>query len=303
MNTASKRVLVAGATGYLGGFVAREFKKRGYFVRALARSAEKLKGMEDELDEIVVGEVTKPGTIRDVCEGMDVVFSSVGVTRQKDGLTFKDVDYQGNRNLLDAAIRAGVGKFIYTSVFRGPALLHLDTVKAHEDFVTALRASGIPYAVLRPNGFFSDMGEYMKMAEKGRIFLIGSGNNRINPIHGADLAVVCADAAEEDLREIDVGGPEVLTHREIARLASRSASKRERITSIPVWVMRAGVFLTRIFNRHQGELLAFFTEAMTADAVAPKAGSRTLAGHFQELAAESPRATRSNLGVGERVGR
>jgi len=303
MNADRNRVLVAGATGYLGGFVAREFKRRGYFVRALARSADKLRGMEDGLDEVVAGEVTKPETIRNVCEGMDVVFSSVGITRQKDGLTFQDVDYQGNRNLLDAAIRAGVERFIYVSVFRGPALLHLDIVKAHEDFVGALRASGIPCTVIRPNGFFSDMGEYMKMAEKGRIFLIGSGNNRINPIHGADLAVVCADAAEKNLPEIEAGGPEVLTHRQIAQLALRSASKRERITSIPVWVMRVGVFLTRIFNRHQGELLGFFTEAMTADAVAPQTGSRTLAGHFRELAAESPRTTRSNLGVGEMVGR
>ena len=48
------------------------------------------------------------------------VFSSVGITRQKDGLTFKDVDYQGNRNLLEVAKHAGVKKFIYVSVFRGP---------------------------------------------------------------------------------------------------------------------------------------------------------------------------------------
>ena len=39
-----KRILVAGATGYLGGFVAREFKSQGHFVRALARSPEKLGG-------------------------------------------------------------------------------------------------------------------------------------------------------------------------------------------------------------------------------------------------------------------
>lgn len=290
MNSSPRRVLVAGASGYLGGFVAGEFKKRGYFVRALARSAEKLKRMEDELDEIVVGEVTRPETIQSICDGMDMVFSSVGITRQKDGLTFQDVDYQGNKNLLEMAKRAGVKKFIYTSVFRGPDFLHLDIVRAHEDFVTVLKASGMSYAVLRPNGFFSDMGEYLKMALRGRVYLIGDGAKRVNPIHGADLAQVCVDAADQDIEEIDVGGPEVLTHREIARLAFEAAMKPERITSVPLWMMRTLVSLTRLISRHQGELLAFFTEAMTRDAVAPRKGSRRLADHFRELVA----ATRGN---------
>lgn len=279
-----KRVLVAGATGYLGRFVAMEFKSRGYFVRAMARSTGKLDPIRDSLDEVVQAEITRPDTLERVCDGIDIVFSSVGITKQKDGLTFRDVDYQGNRNLLEVAQRAGVRKFIYTSVFRGPSLLHLDIVKAHEDFVTVLKASGMEYAVVRPNAFFSDMGEYLKMARKGRVFLIGNGENRINPIHGADLAGVCVDAVDQDVLEIDVGGPDVLTHREIARLALAAAVKQERITTVPVWMMRGLVSLTRLFNRHQGELLAFFTEAMTADAVAPAAGFRSLANHFSEMA-------------------
>jgi len=287
MNTDRHRVLVAGATGYLGGFVARELKRRGHFVRALARSPERLQGMDPQPDQIVKGEVTRPRTLEGVCDGMDIVFSSVGITRQKDGLTFQDVDYQGNKNLLEAAATAQARKFIYTSVFRGPDLLHLDIVKAHEDFVSALRASGMAHTILRPTGFFSDMGEYMKMASRGRVYLIGNGQNRINPIHGADLAEVCADSLDRDMAEIEVGGPQVLTHRQIAGLALAAAGKGEKITSIPLWLMRGVVSLTRFFDTHQGALLAFFTEAMTADAVAPRAGSRTLENHFQTLATDS----------------
>jgi uncharacterized protein YbjT (DUF2867 family) len=147
-----KRVLVAGATGYLGGFVVQEFKTRGYFVRAMARSPEKLDHLQRSVDEVAKAEITQADTLKDVCDGIDVVFSSIGITRQKDTLTFRDVDYQGNVNLLEAAQRAGVGKFIYVSVFNGPNLLHLAIVKAHEDFVEALRASGIDYTVLRPTG-------------------------------------------------------------------------------------------------------------------------------------------------------
>ena len=84
-----QHVLVAGATGYLGGFVARELKARGDFVRALARSPEKLDPVP--LDEIAEAEVTRPASLGHVCDGIDVVFSSIGITRQKDGLSFRDV--------------------------------------------------------------------------------------------------------------------------------------------------------------------------------------------------------------------
>ena len=279
-----QRVLVAGATGYLGGFVAQEFKARGYLVRALARSPEKLDHVQGSLDEIVEAEVTLPETLEHICDGIDVVFSSIGITRQKDGLTFRDVDYQGNKNLLEVALRAGAKKFIYVSVFNGPNLLRLDIVRAHEDFVDELKASEIDYAVLRSTGYFSDMGEFLEMAKKGRVYLIGRGDNRGNPIHGADLAVACADAVEAEETEIDVGGPEVLAYREIAELAFRSLGKPARITVVPEWVMGLVVGLAKIFSRHQGELLAFFTTAMTRDVVAPAVGVHRLVDHFENLA-------------------
>ncbi len=281
MNTTRQRVLVAGATGYLGQFVAREFKRRGHYVRALARSRQKLDHMKDELDEIIVAEVTKPDSIRNLCDGIDVVFSSIGITRQKDKLTFRDVDYQGNRNLLEVAQQAGVRKFMYVSVFNGSNLLHLAIVRVHEDFIDVLKASGMDYAVLRPTGYFSDMGEFLKMARKGRAYLIGRGSKRINPIHGADLAVTCVDAIDGERQEIDVGGPEVLTYREIAELAFQSLGKRVRISSLPPWLMRLVVSVTKIFNKHQAELLAFFTTAMTSDAVAPAVGTHSLKAHYE----------------------
>jgi len=284
-----QKVLVAGATGYLGGFVAKEFKRRGHFVRALARTPHKLDYMKDQLDEIVQGEVTVPASIKHVCDSIDVVFSSVGMTRQKANLTFKDVDYQGNKNLLEVAQKAGVKKFIYVSVFNGPNLPHLAIVKAHEDFVDELKASGMNYAVIRPTGYFSDMGQFFNMAKKGRVYLFGPGNNRVNPIHGADLAVCCVDALEGEKQEIDVGGPEVLTYREIAELAFEVQGKRVKITSVPVWLMKFIIAVTKIFNKRQGELLDSFTTVMTSEVVAPANGTHALKEHYSTLQGNADR--------------
>ena len=98
-----KKVLVAGATGYLGRYVVQEFKKQEYWIRALSRNAVKLESLNDYVDEKFIGEVNDANSLQGVCKDMDVVFSSIGITKQKDGLTYMDVDYQGNVNLLEEA--------------------------------------------------------------------------------------------------------------------------------------------------------------------------------------------------------
>ena len=279
------RLLVAGATGYLGRFMVRELKARGHFVRALARTPAKLDDLGEELDEVVAGEVTRPASLVGCCEGIDMVFSSVGITRQQGRLSWRDVDYQGNLNLLAEARRAGVRKFIYVSAIDGPELTHLDIIKAHEDFVEALDASGLEYTVVRPTGFFSDLAEIYEMASKGRVYLFGDGDSRINPFHGADLAVACADALKDERQSIDVGGPEVLSWREVATLAFKVQGKPVRISTVPLWVMAVAIFFTRLFNRHTAGLMAFFTTIGTRNMVGPPSGDHTLGDHFQELEA------------------
>jgi uncharacterized protein YbjT (DUF2867 family) len=70
-----KKVLVAGATGYLGRFVVKAFKAKGCWVRALGRSEAKLAPIKELADELFIGEVTDPGSLDGLCDGIDAVFS------------------------------------------------------------------------------------------------------------------------------------------------------------------------------------------------------------------------------------
>jgi uncharacterized protein YbjT (DUF2867 family) len=279
----ARRVLLAGATGYLGGFVLRVLKRRGHFVRALARSPERV--LAAEPDEVACAEITRPETLAGVCDGMECVFSSIGITRQHDGLTWRDVDYRGNLNLLRVAGAAGVSRFVYVSLFDGARLRHLDIVAAHEDFVDELKASGLQWIVIRPTGYFSDLEEVYDMAGRGRVYLFGRGEHRANPIHGEDLASVCADAIEasEGGREIDVGGPRVFAWREIAEIALAARGQPQRITSIPTWAVHPVVALLRPFRRHRAELLRFFMTTATRDFVAPATGVHDLEKFYRDL--------------------
>ena len=121
------------------------------------------------------------------------------------------------------------------------------------------------------------------MARSGRIYLFGDGSNRINPIHGADLADVCVDALEGQEPQLDVGGPEVFTYREIAELAFETLGEPEKITCISKPVISAVVGAMRWLTpvKVYGPV-QFMASVMTMDVLGQSRGNRRLAEHFRD---------------------
>ncbi len=136
---------------------------------------------------------------------------------------------------------------------------------------------------MRPNGFFSDMGDFLSMAKNGTVYLFGDGNFKLNPIDGADLAEVCVDKALSDETEINVGGPEILTQNEIAELALQAWKKRIKISHLPDWIRKFTIWTMRTFtsSKTYGPV-EFFMTAMALDNIAPKYGTRKLEDFFNK---------------------
>lgn len=275
------RVLIAGSTGYLGKFLLSEAKERGFTVRALTRSEQKLSNVLESVDETYIGEVTKPSTLSGVARDVDVVISAIGITRQQDGLRYQDVDYQGNLNLLRQAISSKAKTFVYVSVLHADALRDLQIVQAKERFVCELARSGIGYAVIRPNGYFSDMLAFLDMAKRGRVFLFGRGDFRINPISGKDVARRCLDAIEMDTPELSFGGPVVFTHKEIAIQAFKALGRKPKVTYVPVFVGKALLWLVRTLTpaKIYGPI-EFTLTVITRDMLGPLSGDESLEEFF-----------------------
>lgn len=290
-----KKVLVAGATGYLGQFVIQALRAKGHWVRALGRSAEKLAPLEEYADELYIGEVTDPDSLAGVCDGIDVVFSSVGITRQKDGLTYQDVDYQANRDLLSIAEASGVSKFMYVHVLNAEKLRHVAMIQAKQAFVDELKPSTLDHVVICPTGFFSDMEEFLSMARSGRVYLFGDGSNRINPIHGADLAEFCVGAMDRQQQQLSVGGPEVFTYREIAELAFEVLDRPAKITCVPKPIISATVGALRWLTpaKVYGPV-EFMANVMTMDVIGEAHGQRRLADHFRDCGRTAGRNSRED---------
>ncbi len=279
-------VLVAGATGYLGGYIIKELAEQNIAYKAIASSPQKLIALET--DQVMKAEVTQAETLGGICAGMDVVISTVGITGQKNGLSYMDVDYQANLNLLREAQKAGVKKFIYISAFNGDKMRQLKIFQAKEAFVDELKKSGLDYTVMRPNGFFSDMLDFLKMAKRGRVYLFGSGQYRLNPIHGADVAEVVVDTIHSTEREINLGGPDILTQNEIAALALDTWYKDVKIIHLPDWTRRLSISLLRTFtsSKTYGPI-EFFLTAMAMNKVAPRCGRHRLYEFFKSETEQS----------------
>ncbi|MBP2623336.1 SDR family oxidoreductase [Streptococcus oricebi] len=284
-----EKILLAGATGYLGQFILRALLDKGCSTRIVVRNKDKIpQDLQEHAQlEIVEGQVTDPTSIEHLCQGIDQVISTVGITKQKDGLTYMQVDYQANQNLLEAAQRSGVRRFIYVSVLNGEKLRKIAIGAAKERFVDSLKGSGMDYCIIRPNAFYSDVSEIFDMAKKGRIYLFGKGDLRSNPIHGADLAEVCVSQLHSTDKEVRVGGPEILTQNELAQLAFSVLEKQPKISHLPDWLrlltLKIGKFC---LPKSVYGTLEFVLTVTAMELLAPASGQHTLGAYFEHLKEE-----------------
>lgn len=285
-------VLVAGATGYIGRHTVRALHDAGYRVRALARDERRLEPVADACDEVFVGAATRPETLDGLCDGIDVVVSSLGLRTFRARPTPEQVDLHANLNILRRAQDAGVRQFVFVSALHVDELAERAPIlRPREQFVGILKDSALDWTVLRPTGAFNDMAAAFRLAQRGWGLVLGDGRTMINPVHAADIAdVAVRSLTDPSLRgaEFGFGGPETYTMTEIAQLASRVLGKPQRIVYVPLWVADAAVALIRPFNSNAAGFLQMFRQAAaTLDMVGTPVGTHRLQGFYQELKGET----------------
>lgn len=257
-----KTVAVAGATGNCGLEVVRAAKARGLRVRALVRNEAKLEPVKDCCDEIRTVQVTDAKTLEGCLDGADYLVSAVGKTFQKDKISRRAVDVDANLNLFAEAKRAGVQRAALLSVFKASLDHPVVILRMRAEAEKGLIDSGIPYVIIRPSGFFSDMWEIFQMCQKkGTLWTFGSADMRFNPISLIDLGEFMVDSLLDDDnvgKVLDVGGPEVLSPREMAEMCAQIVQRKVKVKTIPLWLAKAGVFMIRPFSRGTWELAQFF---------------------------------------------
>ncbi|HEY4178280.1 MAG TPA: NAD(P)H-binding protein [Kofleriaceae bacterium] len=286
------KILLAGATGLVGGEVLRLLHERGLPVRTLSRDISQAQRLHDLTVDTRFVDATEPGALTGVCDGIDIVISTLGAPvaqKAKEKRSFAAVDAVGNIALLGEAERAGVGRFIYLSACYDDSTKGTAYIRAHIAVEEALRTAKLAAAFVRPTGVFGAFGELVEMAAKGPLPLIGGGDALTNPIHERDVAEALVAELTTEIRigvprEVNVGGPETVSRRELALQIYRSLAKNPRLIRVPRWLISFGAAVLRLFNRRNGEFMSFIAIASTHAAVAPAVGTHRMGDYFDAIA-------------------
>ncbi len=258
------KVLLAGAFGHLGSDVLKSLVDSGYEVIAadMVIKETDFKGYTPlQID------MTNKEKLNGVCDGIDTVITTVGLTKASEKVTAYDIDFGANKNLLDEAIRAKVKHFAYISVLKADKGRDIPMLDAKAMFEEELRKSGLTYTIFRPTGYFYDTAHiFQPKVEKGEVTLLKTKNEiKCNVIDTRDFADYIVEHMNDDNKEYDVGGHEVYTYKQIAEMFFKAAGKQPVIKYAPPFLFDMIIFFAPKWKKG---VIKFGKWTMTEDMVA-----------------------------------
>ena len=245
-------VLVIGGTGDLGGRVARALRERGETVQCLVRPGRDDAQLRDRGLVPVPGDLTDPASLVLACPpGGTVVVTATAIGRKlggERGTSLRAVDRFGVLDLVDAAERADVSRFVYVS-FAGIERAQLDfpLERAKRAVEERLRHTGMRSVIVRPDVFqevhLGPVGRFDVAA--GRVAVIGTGDNPRRWVATEDVAALIAAAATEPEPPavVEFGGPEALTRNEAIVVAEELTGRTFRRQRLPRQAARVAMRL------------------------------------------------------------
>ena len=265
------KVVLAGAFGRLGSDILRELVRQGHEVVAVGRVIRKPEDCTEGYETRVIN-IQDPQTIRGVCDGADVLITTIGLTKASTEVTCYDVDYQGNLNLLDEAKRAGVKHFAYMSVLKADGDPSVPMLDAKHMFEQELKKSGLKWVIFRPSGYFYDIAKvFMPMIEKGKVTLLGKKPVHANVVDTPDLAKFVVAHMCDDGKMYNVGGKETWSYEELAKMFFAAAGKEPVISRAPVWLFDVLAWVNKMKRNGKEAIIRFskwtLTNEMVADTV------------------------------------
>ena len=237
--------LVTGATGYVGGRLIPELLDKGFTVRVLARSPEKLRDTAWAGDvEVVTGDATQLSAVTDALEGVDVAYYLLHSLQQGSQLEAAEI---AMANTFSAASRAqGIKRIIYLGGLV-PPLNEVEMsphMRSRMNVGLALRDSGVPTIELRAAmiiGSGSASFEMLRYLTERLPAMIAPRwvRTKTQPIAIRDVLrylVACASLPEAVSRKFDVGGPDVLSYQDLMQIYAKVAGLKKRII-LPINVL------------------------------------------------------------------
>ena len=252
-----RTLAVTGGTGFVGTHLLNLALEQGYDVRALTR------GWKPPEDEIawVDGALDRPESLVKLCTGADAVVHVAGVINARNRAGFEAVNVGGTANLIDAARKAGVRRFVHISSLaaREPELSAYGWSKAKSERLVA--ASGLDWTIIRPPAVYGpgdrETLELFKMARRGVVALPPKG--RFSVLHVEDLCRLILAVLDEpdswaETYEPDDAREGGWDHHHFARTLGRLYGRRALTLSMPKPVLRVASGFDRLLRRGRAKL-------------------------------------------------
>lgn len=245
------KLLIVGATGTLGRQIARRALDEGYEVRCLVRSQKKAAFLREWGAELVRGDLCQPETLPPALEGISVVIDAA-TARATDSLSIRQVDWQGNVNLIRAAKAANIERFIYLSILDAEKYPKVPLLEIKRCVELYLAESGLNYTILRPCGFLQGLiGQYaIPILENQSIWVMGTASPTayMDTQDIAKFAIQALKVPETENKSFPVVGPHAWSADELIQLCEKLSGRDAKITRLPIGVVRFTRQVTQFFQ-------------------------------------------------------
>jgi uncharacterized protein YbjT (DUF2867 family) len=242
----SSTILVAGATGLLGIEICRQLMVKNKKVKGLVRStsdSNKIGQLKELGVETLQGDLKDKASLENALQGVSAVVSTISSTiSRQEGDSIQTVDDEGQINLINAAVGAGVRHFVYVSFCSMPGEFPLQTAKRKvEKYLTESR---LDYTILQPTCFMEVwLGPVLGfdyLNAKATIF--GSGKNKLSWIALKDVATFAVASLDEHAARngiFKLGGPEALSPLEVVKIFESINGRQFELQFVPEETLRA----------------------------------------------------------------
>ncbi len=239
-------ILVTGPTGFIGRRVVDALVSKGRSVRALLHTPAHASALPANGVGVSHGDVLKPDSLARACEDTEAIIHLVAAIRERGDRTFQRVNYEGTKNVFEAAEAAGVERVVLASTIGAssdPAIPYLYSRWMAEQ--EAVR-SPVAHAIIRfslgfgeGDGFFNVLAAQAKLAPV--VPVVGDGQSRFQPIAADDVArcLIAALDSDRTAGEItEIGGPDFFTYDQLVDTVAETLGVRIAKVHLPMGLVR-----------------------------------------------------------------
>ena len=264
------KVVLAGAFGNLGAEILKCLCAAGHEVIAADLKERPIEGCEGKYTFKAIN-ATKPETLAGLCDGAEVVITTMGLTGASTAVTSYDIDYQGNMNLYAECKKAGIKKFNYISVIScdEPGAEKVPMLHAKYLVEQEIKKEPMDWIIYRPTGYFYDIAKVFKpYIDKGEMQLLkGYGGVKANVVDCLDFAQFIVDHMMDTNVTYNVGGKETYTYEEMAQMCFDAAGKPMKIKWAPIWLFGILANLPKIKKAGKHDIILFSKWTLSHDLV------------------------------------